>query len=288
MEYIFLLFSMCSSAALSVMSSLFGRKNPDVKNSSGIYTAILTASAFLTWGIICWYEGGFNLSVIPYSLLFGILYTLALIGMFKAYQTGSVSLTAFIKQLSLIGVAFWGLVFWNNPLSTNIILGLILVVIALYLCFKPDKTDSKKTTTKWLLYALMLLVGNAGCSIVQKYQQLGFDSNFKSLFMFFGTGVSFISSLIICFNKNQCKLKDIKKKTVIYPIIGGISSALLNLFILILISSTLSESIIFPGIAIGGLIFTLLFSFVVYHEKLRRCQWLGLAIGIIALTFLNL
>lgn len=288
MEYIYLITAMISSGCLSIMSTMFGKANSSQNNTSGVYSLILTATAFVMWGIVCLFEGQFNIYVIKYSLTFGILYTVAMIGMFKAYQNGSVSLTAFVKQLSLIGVAFWGLVFWNNPLSKSVIVGLVLIVVALYLCFKTDEADTNKATAKWCIYALMLLIGNAGCSIVQKYQQIEFNGYYKSLFMFFGAGVAFISSFIFYLNRNQCKLKDINIKTVVYPIIGGISSATLNLLILLLIASPLSESIIFPSIAVGGLVLTIIFSIVAYKEKINVMKRLGLTIGVIALILLNI
>ena len=240
------------------------------------------------WGIICLFEGEFNISVIKYSILFGMFYTIAMIGMFKAYQTGSVSLTAFVKQLSLIGVAFWGLIFWNNPLGLNVIIGLVLIVIALYLCFRPDNKEVRSVEVAWFFYAMMLLVGNAGCSIVQKYQQLEFDGSFKSLFMLWGAAVAFISSAVLYFSGNRCSFKDINKKTVICPVVGGISSAALNLLILLLIASPLSESVIFPGIAVGGLLLTTIFSVIAYKEKMSAMQWLGLVIGVVALVLLNI
>ena len=74
----------------------------------------------------------------------------------------------------------------------------------------------------------------------------------------------------------------------LYPIFGGMSSAVLNLFIMLLISTPMSESIIFPGIAVGGLIITIFFSAIVFKEKLLSNQWIGLGIGSVALVLLNL
>ncbi len=289
MEYIYLVAAMFSSAMLSIMSSLFGRVNAKQQNASSVYSVIVTFAAFASWGIICLYNAEFSPRVIGYSIAYGLFYIAAMIGIFKAYQIGSVSLTAFVKQLSLIGVAFWGFIFWNNPFTFNIVFGLILVIFALYFCFKPDKSSTEKTITlKWIIYALMLLIGNAGCSIIQKYQQLAFDGRYGNMFMFFGAGMAFAFSLILYFNKNRCKLREISKKAILYAIIGGISSALLNLLILLMISSPLSESIIFPGIAVGGLILTTMFSVIGYHEKLHPCRWFGLVVGAIALIFLNI
>lgn len=289
MEYICLFLAMTASALLSIMSSAFGRYANTKKSTSFLYSVVVTFSAFAVWGIICFSQEGINLKVLGYSLAYGIFYTVAMIGMFKAYQTGSVSLTAFVKQLSLIAVAFWGFVFWKNPLTTNILSGIVLIIIALYLCFKPEN-GSKNTivSIKWVIFAIMLLVGNAGCSIIQKYQQMAFDGNYGSALMFLATGVAFIISLILYLKNDGLKFKEIKKPLLIYPAIGGISSGLLNLLILVLISSPLSESIIFPCIAVGGLIITMIFSLIVYKEKLTPVQWCGFLIGIIAIVLLNL
>ncbi len=289
MEYLYLFAAMLASAMLSIMSSMFGRYNKTTKNTSYLYSAIVTFSAFVTWGSVCIYNAEIHMGVLVYSLIYGLFYTIAMLGMFKAYQTGSVSLTAFVKQLSLIAVALWGFVFWDNPITSNIAIGILLIVCALYFCFKPDKNRAKvNVSVKWLIFALMLLVGNAGCSIIQKYQQIAFSGEFGNTLMFFGTTVSFVFSSILHFKGNSCKISDISKSAIIFPIIGGVSSAALNLLILLLISSPLSESIIFPGIAVGGMVVTTIFSVIVYKEKLRAVQWLGLCVGVVALILLNL
>lgn len=289
MAYLYLVLAMTASAILSIMSSMFGRFNKTEENTSYLYSAVVTFSATTTWGLICFTNSEVNSGVVPYSVAYGLFYTIAMLGMFKAYQTGSVSLTAFVKQLSLIAVAFWGFIFWGNPIELNIILGIALIIVALYLCFNPSKNNqSGGITLKWCIFALMLLTGNAGCSIIQKYQQLAFDGNFGNTLMFFGTLISFIISLMLYLKGKGCTFKDISPKTIVFPIIGGISSALLNLLILLLISSPLSESIIFPGIAVGGLVITTLFSVIVYKEKLKSIQWIGLFIGTIAIVLLNL
>ena len=278
---------MFASATLSIMSSLFGKHNAKAKNISYLYSVIVTLSAMLSWGVICYSNEGFRLEAIGYSLVYGTFYTMAMVGMFMAYQIGSVSLTAFVKQLSLIAVSFWGFIFWNNPVTANIAIGILLIIGALYLCFKPDKPGIQKISARWCVFAIMLLVGNAGCSITQKYQQTAFDGNNGHAFMFFGAAVSFAVSLIL-YLKNGIDRPKISKRTLICPVAGGISSALLNLLILRLISSDLSESIIFPGIAVGGLTITMLFSLAVYKERLSGRQWLGLSVGVVALIFLNL
>ena len=289
MTYLFLLGAMTSSALCSIMSSLFGRKSNCAKSTSSLYTIITAISAFLTWGIMYLSDFIFDPRSLLYSFAYGIFYSMAMFGMFKAYQTGSVSLTAFIKQLALIGVAFWGVFFWDTPLTLNICIGIVLIIAALYLCFNTNKDRSQGITLKWLFYSSMLLFGNAFCAITQKYQQMTLGDTYGNQLMFFGIGFSALACTVLHFRKNRCKISDLPNKYVLlYPVIGGVSSALLNLFILLLISSPMPENVFFPGIAVGGLIITMLFSLLVFRERLKLPQWIGLAIGTVALIFLNL
>ena len=289
MPYIYLLCAMVTSALLSIMSALFGKKNIGAGDTSMLYSLILCISVMCSWGTIFFTEPAFCVGVIGYSLAYSLCYTMAMIGMFKAYQLGSVSLTAFIKQLSLIGVSLWGFVFWGTPVTVNVLLGLVLIVAALYLCFRPQKAREKKTVSvKWVLFSAMLLVGNAGCSIIQKYQQMAFDGKYGSQLMLVAACFSSVACLMLYLKSNRCRLRNITKGSILCPIVGGVSSAVLNLFILLLLSTSLSESVIFPGIAVGGFMITTLFSVIVQGERLKRSQWIGLGIGAIALVFLNL
>ena len=109
--------------------------------------------------------------------------------------------------------------------------------------------------------------------------------------MLCGAGFSVIISSLLLMKKmrnhTEQKVK-ISKKSMVYPFIGGVSSAILNFSILRLMAFGISESIFFPTIAVGGLIITTLFSSKICKEKLLMNQWVGLGIGMIALIFLNI
>ena len=289
MLYIFLLVAICASASLSIMSKLFSEINDGKKNISSFYTALAVFSALVSWGVVCLVKGELEWRVIGYSLAYGLFYVTAMIGVFNAYKTGSTSLTAFVKQLSLIGVAFWGFIFWDIPIEINVVIGIVLIVVALYLCFKKDRGEGAPIVSfKWVMYSSMLLLGNIGSSVVQKYQQMHFGGENGSIFMLFGMCIAFAVCVFLYLKGEKCRVREIKKVSLICPVVAGMSSMVLNLFTLALISSPMSESIIFPGIAVGGMILTILFSAVIYREKLRAVRWIGLLIGSVALVFLNL
>ncbi len=289
LPYLFLLGAMTGSAMNNIVNSEYTRRNAARKNISGIYNVVVTGSASLYWLVLFLTDFSFEPKVLLFSLFYGIFYTMAFLGLFFALSCGSVSLTAFVKQLSLIAVSFWGFFFWDTPLNVTTIIGMLLIILALYLCFKPDKAHhGHGVSLKWVFFSCLLLVGNAGCSITQKYQQMIFDKQHGNMFMFFGVLISALVSGIIYLRGEKCRVRDLARHTILYPMGGGLCSGFLNLFIMLLINSTMSESIIFPGIAVGGLIITTIYSLVVYKEELYPRQWAGLGVGALALVFLNL
>jgi len=58
--------------------------------------------------------------------------------------------------------------------------------------------------------------------------------------------------------------------------------------VILLASTTLSPSVIYPGQATGGFILTTLISVIFMGEKIRLREGIGLSIGAAALVFLSL
>ncbi len=288
MPYLYLLLAIFGSAMLSVMSSLFGRKNAHASHTATLYNLIVTLSAAFAWGVLYLATPGFEPGVLIYSAIYGVFYAMAMTGIFKAIASGSVSMTGFVKQLSLIAVAFWGFLFWETAFTLFIGIGLLLIFIALVLCFKPNKKKENTLSPSWFFYASLLLVGNAGCSIVQKYQQAAFNGKYGNMFMFFAILFAVAVCFIFYLKEEKTDIRSFSPISLLFPVMGGISSTVLNLFILLLLASPMSESVIFPGIAVGGLILTTLFSVAVCKEKLHPIRWIGLGVGAVALIFLNL
>ena len=99
--YTVIILAVCCSAMLSIMSSLFNRKNSACKNAEYIYNFIVSLGAFVSWGVLFLVFTDFDFGVLKYSLLYGVCYSCTFIALYKAIEHGAVSLTAFIKQLSL-------------------------------------------------------------------------------------------------------------------------------------------------------------------------------------------
>lgn len=290
MAYLFLPSAVLCSALLSIMASLFNKRNSAYQGFSMLYNFILIGSACGGWCIIYLTNLSFDAGVLPYSLAYAIGYAMALICLFKALECGPVSLTALLKSISLVLPSVWGFFFWDDPLTLPVILGFVLVLVSLILFFaKKREKGQAEIPLKWFLYILGLLIGNGGSLTIQKYQQIAFEGAHKNMLMFFATAVAALVCLVFALidrKKNTLTRKALARSFYL-PAAAGLGSTLFNLLLMITLP-LLPSSVIYPAIAVGSVIVTTLFSALVCKERLRTLQWLGLLVGCVALALLNL
>lgn len=293
MEYLYLVGAAVCSSSLSVLASFFNHKNKDRTSVSRLYSLLVSIGVFLSWGILYIFDFSFDPKVLLYSLIYGTCYALAMTGLINALKNGSTVLSEYVKSLSLVFVSIWGFIFWKVSLTVNVAIGLCLIAVALFFLLykgknKNDKSKAKPITLKWILFCLILLVGNAGCSIVQKYQQNAFNKAHGTQFMFFGTAIAVLVCFVLAIKEDKKDWLVTTKKTGFMPILAGVGSAVLNKLIMILYGTSISTSVIFPVIAVGGLSLTVTISIFIFKERLKPIQWIGLLIGIVAVALLNI
>lgn len=286
MPYLYLVLSVFFNAASSVFGTYFNRRAEGKKDPTPYYNFILLSAVSIGWFLLYMTDFSFNASVLPFALLFALFYSTCNIAMIRALQCGPVALTSLIIGLSLILTTIWGIIFWNAKFGILVIIGLILVALSLFLCIytKEKATISKK----WLIYVFISFITNAGCAITQRTQQITFDGQHGNMLMSFATIISLLICFILYLRSDRTDSKVISKKAGIFPVVAGLSNVGLNLFVIILATSTISTNLIYPVIGVGGLAVTLLFSQFAFKEKLRPAQWLGILVGAVATVLLSL
>ena len=289
MPYIYLILSVFMSASASVFGKIFNRQNETEKNSTVFYNFLLVVSAFVSWGVLFAFDFSFDASVLLYSVLFSLCYTVCYLGFTNALKFGPALLTSLLMNLSLIATTIWGFFFWGAQVTIPVIVGLALVVIAIVLClYSKDKEEEKTISWKWLFFVFLAFAGNAGCAITQRTQQLQYGGQHGSLLMFVALGLSTIVYLFIYLKSDRTDTPKMLKRSWWSPVLAGVCNVLLNLFLIIIASTDLSPSLIYPVIGVGGLAVVILFSLFVFKEKMYWWQWLGVFIGAVAVVLLSI
>ncbi|MBO5737395.1 MAG: hypothetical protein J6S04_06265, partial [Clostridia bacterium] len=208
----------------------------------------------------------------------------------KALAEGPTLLTTLLQQLSLIGVTIWGFAFWGTwavERAPLVLSGLALVVVSLVLSLYSGEKAGKKITVKWLAYASVMFVVTASCSIVQKAEQIAFDGQHGAMLMFFGVMIAAMICLVYFFLAEKPDVQKMIKTAWWYPVGAGMSSSLGNLFV-ILMATKLSSNLVYPTLAVGCLALTSVGAVVLFKEKLAWWQWIGVAVGTVAVALLSI
>lgn len=286
MDYLYLTFAVMLVAGTNILGKLYNQKNAMRVGAASLYTLILVASAFIFWLVAFILDPQYDMTVLPYAVIFSLCYTAANAGLIYALKHGSVTFTSLFGKMSLILVSVWGLFFWNEPFTLTACIGLILCAISIFLCLYKGKED-RNINMRWIFFVSLFLLGNAGCSIVQKTQQMDFSGQYGTFMMLIAMGVA----TLICGGAYIICHKEQSRETVgswYLPTTAGLMSAGLNLLVIILATSSLSASLIYPTLASGGLIVVCISAIFIFKEKMRSIGWVGVALGLVATALLSL
>ena len=240
------------------------------------------------------------MEVVGYSVLFAVGYCMALAFSFLAIANGSLSLTSLVLQFSLIIPTFYGIFFLQEETDFFLFAGIALLVASIVLVNIPvgekkeknaetEKTEKNqnKTTWKWALFALLMFIGNGGCSTVQKMQQIHFNGLYKSEFMIVALIITTVALVVISLFTERKEMLPALKKGVGYYAVYGVANGISNLIVLLL-ATKMSSSIVYPVLSAGGIVITSFVSVFVYKEKMNLFQKIGLILGVLAIVALNI
>lgn len=232
-----------------------------------------------------------------YSVLLGVIFGVVTMGgsifQAKAIKIGPFGYTSVIINLSTAITALSGALFWNESLSIFKIIGIVLMIGSFFFAIDTESDDEKKANVKWFILCLLALLFCVLIGIMQKIHQTSEYKNEATIFLL----VAFLTSAIIsfvgyvCTKRNEKESRNDRKNTkkwlyfVITLLICGIGAAgnnVLNLYL----SGVMEAALFFP-LANGVPLFaSLLVSVLIFREKLKRKQLIGLFVGILAIICL--
>ena len=287
MPYAYLTLSVFAYASYSLFGKAFNLKCEGKKDVSALYNFILLSCVSLFWGIIFAFDRSFDPGVLIYSLLFAACFSICNVALINALKYGPVTLTSLFTGLSLVMTAIWGFFFWGAKVSVVSVVGLICVAVSIYLCLKRGK-DEKSFSFKWLIFVVIAFISNAGCSIVQRTEQLEYLGRYGNEMMFFASLISTVAIFVFYIVSDKSDNKTILKKAWWAPVFAGISNVALNLLVLLMAITALTPTLIYPTIGVGGLILITAFSTLFFKEKLTKKQWCGFVVGLVAIALLSI
>lgn len=249
------------------------------KTDSTVATAIRTILVLLFAWLMVFITGCQEqlLSISAKTLLFLILSGLATgvswLCYFKALQLGDVNKVVPIDKSSTILTILMAFIFLHESIS--IYSGIAVVLIAAGTFLMIQKKDVQSTESKgksWLFYALGSAVFASLTSILGKVGISGIDSNLGTAIR---TGVVLIMAwLMVLVTGKQKELKGIPHRELVFICLSGLATGGSWLCYYKALQDGLA-SVVVPIDKLSILV-TIVFSYLVFHERLSKKAAIGL------------
>lgn len=280
MNVVFLISIILGCSAQDLLRKVFANKRGS--HGAFFYAAVSTffAMLFFAAGGI----GRFPWALLPYALAFGISYAVAGFCSVWAVGCGPLSLTSLMISYSLLLPTLYGLLIGEEP-SFGFFPGLALLLLSLWLVTKKD--EKVKLSFRWVLLALFAFLGNGGCSIFQKMQQVAFEGNYKNELMVLSLGIALPILLALALICERGEWKANFKAGALPAALAGIANGMVNLLVMIL-AGKMPDSVKFPLISAGGLMVVFFVSRFVFKENLTKRQMLGFFLGMASIVLLSI
>lgn len=265
------------------------------KTDTDVATAIRTVVVLLFSWIMVWLTGtGSSISELSNrTLLFLILSGLATgaswLCYFHALQKGDINKVVPIDKLSTVLTILLALIFFGEGLSIKKAGAVLLIAIGTMLMIvkkKGNSTEQKKETQKdWLLYAILSAVFASLTAILGKIGIEGVDSNLGTAIR--TTVVLLMAWLMVFVTGKGNLLKKIEKKELGFITLSGFATGASWMCFYRALQDG-PASVVVPIDKLSILV-TIIFSRIVFHERLSKKACAGLCcivVGTIALVFM--
>lgn len=214
----------------------------------------------------------------------GLAFVTAYCILFSFMDLRGLPVAATVTQLSVLVPISFSLIVWGEKTETLQAIGGGFALLALpFLSFKPSgKKESKKGDFSVLLLLLLFLVNGLCLLSVRWYYQSGITGE-ESVFFFILFGFSAAIAWLVWFFKQR----SLSSKDLLPGIILGICNSVGNRLVIASLK-TLPSMAVYPFFSAGALVFTILFSLIVWRERITRLETTGVVLTFAAIILINL
>ncbi len=249
------------------------------KTDSDVATAIRTVIVLLFSWIMVWITGSGRgiTSITAKTLCFLILSGLATgaswLCYFHALQKGDINKVVPIDKSSTVLTILLALIFLGEGLTVGKAVSVVLIGAGTMLMItKKEETRKVDTKKDWLLYAVLSAVFASLTAILGKIGIEGVDSNLGTAIR--TTVVLLMAWLMVIFKRKVQQVNQTEKKELGFIVLSGLATG----GSWMCYYRALQEgpaSVVVPIDKLSILV-TILFSFLVFHEKLTKKAAIGL------------
>ena len=269
----------------------------DLSNGNTVYKINMIVSA--VWFFVLFAVNGFKISISSPALIWGIVYgvTQTLFILFKtlAMNSGPVSVTTLIGNMSLVVSVFFCFFVWQEAIAASDIIGLAILMLGTVLTTYKNKKDGKKISRKWIVYSIFFLIFAASVGISFKAFGKTAHADVAGDMMIIASFVMLFLYFIICLLTSKksrhlsetCLENKLNKTLIIYSLLSGVLSCGYNR-LNIYLASTMSAVVFFPSFNGGVVLLSTALSIIILREKITLKSFVGIMLGLAGICIIGI
>lgn len=277
MTVMWIVFAFCSALFAGLMSILakYGIKKTDSTVATAIRTIVVLLFSWLMV-LIVGSEREIG-SITPHSLIFLILSGLATgaswLCYFKALQLGDINKVVPIDKSSTVLTILLAAILLGEKITLHSGIGIALIAVGTFLMIeKKDVKNDVPKNKRWIFYAFGSALFASLTAILGKIGISDVESNLGTAIR---TGIVLVMSWVMVFvTGKQKEIKGIAKKELCFICLSGLATGGSWLCYYKALHDGLA-SVVVP-IDKLSILFTILFSYIFFHEKLSKKTAFGL------------
>lgn len=198
----------------------------------------------------------------------------------KTTQNNGISVATVSSKMAMIIPILFGIFFFNEKLNIYKFIGIIIALLAVYFTSKKENTNE---SSNYLLPVLLFLGAGIIDTSMNYLQHFYLKKDEAGVFASTTFIFAFLFGLTYFFISNSKNKKQIKSKNLIAGIILGIPNYFSMYFLIkALQNKDLESATIFTLINIGVILLTTIFSVLIFNEKIKKQNIIGILLAIAA------
>lgn len=224
--------------------------------------------------------------IVP-SLIIGLLFIITFNLLAYGTQKIGIAISTVANKMSMIIPVIIGIYLFKEAIGVFKLIGIFLAISAIYMT--STKSGKLSFDKKFMPIILLIFLGQGIADGTLSWtQKFTLSTENTSLFFastFFSAGT--FGCLFLVYDLMVKKIQ-FQAKNILWGIALGVPNYLtLHFFIRSLQSPILESSQVFPVVNMGIIILSAVSGIILFKEKLTPLNWTGIAIAIIAISFIS-
>lgn len=273
-------------AGITAILAKCGIKKTDSDVATAIRTVVVLIFSWLMVMITGTWTGITNIGAktLLFLILSGMATGASWLCYFHALQIGDINKVVPIDKSSTILTILLSLIFLHEGVTPFKVFSMVLIGIGTMLMITKKDTTQKKEKKGWLVYAVLSAVFASLTAILGKIGIEGIDSNLGTAIR---TSVVLIMAWLMVFvTKKSHKIRDVKKTELVFIILSGLATGASWLCYYRALQDGLA-SVVVPIDKLSILV-TIIFSRIVFGERLNKKSLIGLGLIVAGTILLSL